>query len=94
MVYNVDLTWVLPDKGGKLFQPKTGEYFCTTVLIDLNKGKSTWSIKLIFSEEQPLKAKLQFLFDTYPKNLLDVGDTIKLFEGPNVVGYALIKNIE
>lgn len=91
-MYDVNLTWKLADKGGKLFQPSTGEYFCTTALVDLSNKKTTWSIKLIFNEVNPLKVKLEFLFDNYPKSSVKNGDTIELFEGPNIVGYALIQN--
>ena len=90
-MYDVNLTWKLPDKGRKLFQPSRGEYFCTTILKDLNNKNTSWSIKLIFSENNPLKAKLEFLFDTYPKSSLKKGNAIELFEGPNVVDYALIE---
>ena len=92
-MYNVNLTWQPVDQGGKLFQPSNGEYFCTTTLKDLSTQNSTWSIKLIFNEINPLKARLEFLFDNYPKDLINKGDTIELLEGPNIVGHALIESL-
>lgn len=91
-MYDADIKWKPSDRGGKLLQPFSDTYFCTTTLKDEKGNKSSWSIKLLFTQENPLKAKLVFLFDNYPKNLVKKGDAIELLEGPNIVGYATVIN--
>lgn len=86
-MFNVELTWISHENGGRLNLPHTGIYYCTTILSN-NSENTMWSVKIIIDDNNT-KGELSFLFD-YSPNIIIKNQILDLYEGPRIVGYAKI----
>lgn len=92
--YLVAVSWIAAQDGGRkdsgLNMDKVVDYYYCTTILDYTPP--TWSIKIKPIKNSSNKFHLSFLFDHYP-DIIYVNDIIPLYEGPKIVGHALITDI-